>query len=152
MLVLCVQQSDFFSDVDDFLKSLLNMQQYTSVVYVLILCLEGMCDLNSWRACSIVSNSLWLHGLQHVRPPCPSLYPRVCSKSGCWVSDVIQPFHRLSSLSSPAFSLSQGQGLFQWASFSLQVDKILEFQLQHQSFQWICMRADILPALLGPPF
>ena len=58
MLVLCVQQSDFFSDVDDFLKSLLNMQQYTSVVYVLILCLEGMCDLNSWRACSIVSNSL----------------------------------------------------------------------------------------------
>ena len=26
----------------------------------------------------IVSDSLWTHGLQHTRPPCPSLSPRVC--------------------------------------------------------------------------
>ena len=54
-----------------------------------------------------------------------------------WVSDVIQPSHPLSSSSPPAFNLSQHQGLFQWVSSSYQVAKVLEFQLQHQSFQWI---------------
>ena len=39
--------------------------------------------------------------------------------------------------SSPAFSLSQHQGLYKWVSSSHQVAKVLEFQLQHQSFQWI---------------
>ena len=52
------------------------------------------------------------------------------------VSDAIQPSHPLSSPSLPAFNLSQHQGLFQWVSSSHQVAKILEFQLQHQSFQW----------------
>ena len=42
----------------------------------------------------------------------------------------------LSSPSTPAFSLSQHEGLFQWVSSSHQVAKVLEFQLQHQSFQW----------------
>ena len=54
-----------------------------------------------------------------------------------WVSDAIQPSHPLSSPFSPAFHLSQHQGLFQWFSSSYQVAKVLEFQLQHQSFQWI---------------
>ena len=49
------------------------------------------------------------------------------------VSDAIQP---LSSPSSPAFNLSQHQGLFQWVGSSHQVAKVLELQLQHQSFQW----------------
>ena len=53
-----------------------------------------------------------------------------------WVSDAIQLSHPLSS-PSPAFNLSQHQGLFKWVSSSHQVDKVLEFQLQHQSFQWI---------------
>ena len=39
--------------------------------------------------------------------------------------------------SSPAFSLSQHQGLYRWVSSSHQVAKVLEFQLQRQSFQWI---------------
>ena len=60
-----------------------------------------------------------------------------------WVRDAIQPSHRLSSLSSPAFKLSQHQGLSQWGSFSHQVAKVLEFQFQHQSFQWI-FRSDFL--------
>ena len=60
-----------------------------------------------------------------------------------WVSDAIQPSHPLSSPSPPAFSLSQHQGLFQWVSSSHQVAKVLEFQLQHQSFQWI-FRTDLL--------
>ena len=53
------------------------------------------------------------------------------------VGDAIQPSHPLSSPSPPAFNFSQHQGLFQWVSSSHQVAKVLEFQLQHQFFQWI---------------
>ena len=45
--------------------------------------------------------------------------------------------------SPPTFNLSQYQGLFQWVSSSHQVAKVLELQLQHQSFQWI-FRTDFL--------
>ena len=55
-----------------------------------------------------------------------------------WVGDAIQPSHPLSSPSPPALNLSQYQGLFQRVSSSHQVAKVLELQLQHQSFQWIC--------------
>ena len=51
------------------------------------------------------------------------------------VADVIQPSHPLSSPSPPTFHLSQHQGLFQRVSSSHQVAKVLELQLQHQSFQ-----------------
>ena len=60
-----------------------------------------------------------------------------------WVGDAIQPSHSLSSPSPPAFNLSQHQGLFKWVSTSHQVAKVLEFQLQHQSFQWT-LRTDLL--------
>ena len=51
------------------------------------------------------------------------------------VDDAIQPSHPLFSPSPPAFNLSQHQGLFQRVNSSHQVAKVLEFQLQHQSFQ-----------------
>ena len=54
-----------------------------------------------------------------------------------WVDDAIQPSHLLLSPSPPAFNLSQPQDLFKWISSSHHVAKVLEFQLQHQSFQWI---------------
>ena len=60
-----------------------------------------------------------------------------------WVGDANQSSHPLSSPSPPAFNLSQHQGLFQWVSSSHQVSKVLELQLQHQSFQWI-FRTDFL--------
>ena len=60
-----------------------------------------------------------------------------------WVGDAIQLSHPLLSPSPPAFNLSQHQGLFQWVSSSHQVAKVLEFQLQHQSFQWT-PRTDLL--------
>ena len=60
-----------------------------------------------------------------------------------WVGDAIQPSHPLSSSSPPTFNLSQHQGLFQGVSSSHQVTKVLELQLQHQSFQWI-FRFDFL--------
>ena len=59
------------------------------------------------------------------------------------VSDAIQPFYPWSSPSPPAINISQHQGLFQWLSSSQQVAKVLEFQLQHQSFQSI-FRTDFL--------
>ena len=69
-----------------------------------------------------------------------------------WVSDAIQPSHPLSSPSPSAFSFSQHQGLFQWVRSSHQVSKVLEFQLQHQSFQWtprmISFRMDWLDLLV----
>ena len=59
------------------------------------------------------------------------------------VSDATQPSHPLPPPSLPALNLSQYQGLSQWVSSSNQVAKVLEFQLQHQSFQWI-FRVDFL--------
>ena len=57
----------------------------------------------------------------------------------------------MSPPSPPAFSLSQNQSLFQWAGSSHQVAKILEFQLQHQFFQWT-LRTDLLQdGLVGSP-
>ena len=61
-----------------------------------------------------------------------------------WVSDAIQPSHPLLSPFSPAFYLSQHQGLFKWVSSSHQVAKVLQFQLQYQSFQWISRNTDFL--------
>ena len=54
-------------------------------------------------------------------------------------------------VSPPALNLSQHQGRFEWVRLSHQVAKVLEFQLQHQSFQWI-FRTDFLKAgLVGSP-
>ena len=64
-------------------------------------------------------------------------YPELTQTHVHWVGDAIQPFHPLSSHSSPSFSLSQHQGLFQWVCSSHQVAKVFELQFQHQSFQWI---------------
>ena len=60
-----------------------------------------------------------------------------------WWCHLIQPSHPLSSPSPPALNLSQHQGLFQWVNPSHEVAKVLEFQLQHQSFQWTS-RTDLL--------
>ena len=59
------------------------------------------------------------------------------------VGDAIQPSHPLLSPSPPAPNPSQHQGLFQWVNSSHEVAKVLEFQPQHQSFQWT-PRTDLL--------
>ena len=60
-----------------------------------------------------------------------------------WVSDAFQPSHPLSFPSPPAPNPSQDQSLFQWVNSSHEVAKVLEFQPQHQSFQWT-PRTDLL--------
>ena len=62
---------------------------------------------------SVISDSLWPHGLQHTRLPCPSPTPGVYSNS-CPLSRWCHPTSHPLSSPSPAFSLSQHQGLFQW--------------------------------------
>ena len=87
---------------------------------------------------SLMSDSLQPHGLQHTRPPCPSPNPRVYSNS-CPLN---RWCHLTISSSVVPFS-SCHHSLFKWVSSSHQVAKVLEFQLQHQSFQWT-PRTDLL--------
>ena len=121
------------------------------LIYILILkcVLKKVCQphFHEWTLIqfshSVVSDSLWPHGLQHTRLPCPSQLLKLAQTHVFWVSDAIQPSHPLPSPSTPAFNLSLHQGLFQWVSSSYQVAKVLELQFQHQSFQWI-FRTDFL--------
>ena len=91
-------------------------------------------------SCSVMSNSLWPRG-----PGLPVHHqlPEFTQTHIHWIGDAIQPSHPLSSPSPPAFNLCQHQGLFKWVSSSHQVAKVLEFQLQHQSFRWT-LRTDFL--------
>ena len=67
------------------------------------------------------------------------------------VDDAIRSSHPLPSPSPPAPNPSQHQGLFQWVNSLHQVAKVLEFQLQHQAFQWT-PRTDLLEdGLVGSP-
>ena len=84
---------------------------------------------------SVMSSSLQLH---HSMPGLP-VHRQLLESTQTqvhWVREAIQPSHPLLSPSPSAFNLSQNQGLFKWVSSSHQVAKVLEFQLQHQSFQW----------------
>ena len=102
-----------------------------------------------------------------VAQSCPTLfYPTNCSTPGLpvhhqlpeftqthvyRVGDAIQPSHPLSCPSSPAPNPSQHQGLFQWVNPSHEVTKVLEFQLQHQSFQWTPRTDPLYDGLVGSP-
>ena len=92
---------------------------------------------------SVMFDSLWC---QECNPPGSSVLHYVLKFAQIHIhqdGDVIQPSHPLSSASPPTFNLSQHQGLFQWVSSAHQVAKVLEFQLQHQSFQTV-FRVDFL--------
>ena len=86
---------------------------------------------------SAMPSSLKLHGLQHARLPCPSPTPGACSNL-CPLSRWYHP-----TISSPAVPLSScpqyfpASGSFPMSQFFSKVVKILEFQLQHQSLQWV---------------
>ena len=89
---------------------------------------------------SVGSNFLQPHGLQLPCPsPSPGVYSNSC-RSNRWCHPAISSSVVLfSSCPNP----SQHQGLFQWVNSSHEVAKVLEFQLQHQSFQWT-PRTDLL--------
>ena len=130
--------------------------------------------INVTRKCKVLSTChmlLSLHSLSvqfsSVAQSCPTLcnpmnhsmpglpihhqLPKSTQTHVHWVIDAIQPSYPLSSPSSPALNFSQHQGLFKWVNSSHEVAKLLEFQLQHQSFQWT-PRTDLLwDGLVGSP-
>ena len=114
-----------------------------------------------------LKTKVWLSQFSSVSQSCLTLCdPMDCSTTGFpvhyqlpelvqthvhQVGDAIQPSHPLLSPSSPAFSLSQHQGLFQGVSSSHHMVKVLEFQLQHQSFQWTPRTYLLQDGLIGSP-
>ena len=129
-------------------------------------CFKDICDLVP-RTCGHLDFGvkwtvwLWFSSVQFssVTQSCPTLWdpmshrmpglpvhhqlPESTQTYVHWIGDAIQTSRPLSSPSPPALNLSVHQGLFQWASSLHQVAKVLEFQLQHQSFQWT-PRTDLL--------
>ena len=105
-------------------------------------------------SCTVMPNSLRPHGLQHARL---HQLPELAQTHVHRVSDDIQPSPPLLFLSPPAFSISQHPktiwkiGLFQWVSSSHWVAKVLELQLQHQSFQWTFKTDFLYNWLVGSP-
>ena len=92
---------------------------------------------------SVMSNSLWLPNRSTPGFPVHHQHPELIQTHVHWVSDAIQSSCPLLSPSSPAPNPSQHQSLFQWVSSSHQLAKVLEFQLEYQSFQWT-PRTDLL--------
>ena len=124
-------------------------------------CLENPMDRGGWRAIvnrvtknqhywvtsvqfshSVMSNSLWPHGLQNTRlpytSPTPGAYSNSCPSSR-WchstISSSVVPFSYLQSFSA--------SGSFPMSHFFVSGAKVLEFQFQLQSFQWL-FRTDFL--------
>ena len=126
--------------------------------YIIFLCLLMIYYFTNYRGSSsvqfsqsVMSDSLLPHGLQHTRPSCLSATPVTYSKSCTsrrWCHPTIS-----SSVVHFSFHLQSfpASGSFKWVSSLHQVAKVLEFQLQHQSFQWI-FRTDLLQnGLVGSP-
>ena len=83
----------------------------------------------------VISNSLWPHRGSKPGLPVPHHLSKFAQVHVYCIGDAIQPSHPL--MPSSAVNLSQHQVLFQWVSCSHHVAKILELQLQHQSFQQV---------------
>ena len=121
-----------------------------SSVYGHLVCFFVLANVNSATvnlgvqfSCSVVSDSLQPHRLQHARPPCPSptpeVYPNSCPLSW-WchpaISSSVVPF-------SSCLQSVPASGSFQMSKLFALGGQVLEFQLQYQSFQWI-FRPDFL--------
>ena len=85
----------------------------------------SMCLFSSVQSLSHV----WFFAtpMQHTRLPCPSPIPGAWSNSVHWVGDANQLSYPLSSPSPPVFSLSQHQGLSQWAGLNIKWPKYWSF-------------------------
>ena len=111
-------------------KQTLQVKDFTAFVYV------GRCKN---LCCSVTKSYPTLCDPVNYSIPCfpVSLSPEVCWNSSTEVIDAIQPSHPLLPPSPLALNHSQHQGVFQWVDSLHQLAKVLEIQLQPQSFQWI---------------
>ena len=124
-----------------FIKRLFSSSSLT--FFEILISLFLLIPLVSQFSGSVIYDSLWPHGLKHDRLPCPSPTPRACSNS-CSSSQWCHP--TISSSVVPFSSCLQSfpaSGSLPMSHHLHQVAKVLEFQLQHQSFQWI-FRTDFL--------
>ena len=125
--VVCVQSIHFFPQGNSFY--FLEFVWFFEMVFRLF--------FSKWKKSLFIKENFMLLSSCSVMSASLSFYlPEFAQNHVHRVGDAIQPPHLLSFLSPPAFSLSQHQGLFKWVSPLHQVAKVLEFQLQHQSFQW----------------
>ena len=135
--------------VSALVSPLISFIQFLTVFCVQVFCLLG--EVSVQFSHSVMSDSLQPHELQHTRPPCPSPTPGVHPNS-CPLSQWCHP--TVSSSAVPFSSCPQSfpaSGLLKWGNSSHEVTKVLEFQLQHQSFQWT-PRTDLLSdELVGSP-
>ena len=115
--------------------------------YTVTIILHFKCDLflqdDFSSGCSVTQSCLTLHDRIDTMPPCPSPTCRAClnshpSSQWCYptISSSVIPF-------SSCLQSFPASGSFLMSQFFYQVAKVLELQLQHQSFQWI-FRADFL--------
>ena len=104
-----------------------------------------------WGNVSLVGGRRWMTTFRSVTQSCPTLcdpmnhstpglpvhhqLPESTQTHVHRVSDAIQLSHPLSSPSPSAPNPSQPQSFFQWVNSSHEAAKVLEFQLQHHSFQ-----------------
>ena len=111
---------------------------------------KTMCSISSVQSLSRV----WLCNPMNCSTPGLPLHqqlPEFTQTQAHRVGDAIQPSNPLSSPSPAAPNPSQHPNLFQWVNSSHQLAEVLEFQLQHQSFQWT-PRTDLLQdRLVGSP-
>ena len=122
-------------------NSLLDLPCFSpTCVFPLGYCLYLLCSVQFTHSCPTLC-----HPMDCSMPGLPvhDQLPEFIQTHVHWLGDAIQPSHPLLSPSSSTFSLSQHQGLFSWLNSLHQVAKILEFQIQHQSFQWT-PRTDLL--------
>ena len=155
-LLKCVERLNMEFYADDLSSVWIRIMEckVTMIYFVLIYwncqLIENVCQLYfCWEQCSL--SSVTLSCLTLCDPmdcstpglPVHHQLPEFTQTHVHWVGDAIQPSHPLSSPSPPTFNLSQHQGLFKWVISSRHMAKVLEFQLQHQSFQWI-FRTDFL--------
>ena len=89
--------------------------------------------LLSLFSCSVISDSLPPHGLQHARFPVLYHLLELAQIHAHWNSDAIQPSHPLLPPSPPTLNPSQHEGLFQWVGSLYQVAKVLELQFGSSS-------------------
>ena len=88
-------------------------------------------------SCSVMSNSLWPHGLQHASLPCPSLFLGVCSNScplSQWchptISSSVVPFSCLHSFPASGFFSNESVLCIRWPkywSFSFSISPSSEY-------------------------
>ena len=117
--------------------------EYSSLCYSIGLCWLSLLYMLLF-SCSAMSNSLWPHGLQHPRLPCPSSISqsllKLLSIESVMPSNHLILCHPLLLLPSvlPSVRVFSSE-----SALHIRWPEYLELQLQHQSLQWI-FRVDIL--------